>query len=33
MLNDGEKMTSQLTYAPLPDNVATKVREDIKQVH
>ena len=33
MLNDGEKMTAQLDYAPLPDNVATKVREAIKQVH
>jgi phosphate transport system substrate-binding protein len=33
MLNDGQKMTSQLTYAPLPDNVASKVREAIKQVH
>ena len=33
MLNDGEKMTSQLDYASLPDNVASKVRETIKQVH
>jgi phosphate transport system substrate-binding protein len=33
MLNDGEKMTAQLNYAPLPDSVATKVREAIKQVH
>jgi phosphate transport system substrate-binding protein len=33
MLNDGERMTAQLDYAPLPDNVATKVREAIKQVH
>ncbi len=33
MLNDGEKMTQQLFYAPLPDNVAAKVREAIKQVH
>jgi hypothetical protein len=33
MLNDGEKMTAQLTYAPLPDNVASKVKETIKQVH
>ena len=33
MLDDGEKMTAQLTYAPLPENVATKVRAEIKQVH
>jgi phosphate transport system substrate-binding protein len=33
MLNNGEKMTSQLDYAALPDNVAAKVRETIKQVH
>jgi phosphate transport system substrate-binding protein len=32
MLNDGEKMTEQLAYAPLPDNVAAKVRDAIKQV-
>jgi phosphate transport system substrate-binding protein len=33
MLDNGEKMTEQLDYAPLPDNVAAKVRETIKQVH
>ncbi|MBZ5705231.1 MAG: phosphate ABC transporter substrate-binding protein PstS [Acidobacteriia bacterium] len=33
MLEDGERMTAQLDYAPLPDNVAAKVREAIKQVH
>jgi phosphate transport system substrate-binding protein len=33
MLDDGEKMTEALDYAPLPDSVATKVRESIKQVH
>jgi len=33
MLNDGEKMTAQLDYAPLPANVADKVRETVKQVH
>jgi phosphate transport system substrate-binding protein len=33
MVNDGQKMTADLTYAPLPDNVATKVKEAIKQVH
>ena len=33
MLDDGEKMTADLTYAPLPDNVASKVRDAVKQVH
>lgn len=33
MLDDGEKMTADLTYAPLPDSVVAKVRETIKQVH
>jgi phosphate transport system substrate-binding protein len=33
MLDDGEKMTAQLDYAPLPDTVAAKVRDAIKQVH
>jgi phosphate transport system substrate-binding protein len=33
MLDNGEKMTEQLEYAPLPDNVAAKVRDAIKQVH
>ena len=33
MLDDGEKMTAELTYAPLPSNVAEKVRETVKQVH
>jgi phosphate transport system substrate-binding protein len=33
MVNDGQKMTADLTYAPLPDNVAAKVKEAIKQVH
>lgn len=33
MLDQGEGMTSQLTYAPLPENVATKVREAVKKVH
>lgn len=32
MVTDGQKMTSALTYAPLPDNVAAKVKEAIKQV-
>ncbi|HEY1262272.1 MAG TPA: phosphate ABC transporter substrate-binding protein PstS [Terriglobales bacterium] len=32
MLEDGEKMTTQLAYAPLPDNVAAKVKDAIKQV-
>jgi phosphate transport system substrate-binding protein len=33
MLGDGEKMTKDLSYAPLPETVATKVRDAIKQVH
>jgi len=33
MLDSGEKMAAALSYAPLPDNVATKVRETIKQIH
>ena len=32
MVNDGQKLTSALTYAPLPDNVVAKVKETIKQV-
>jgi len=32
MLTDGQKMTSTLAYAPLPDNVAEKVKDAIKQV-
>jgi phosphate transport system substrate-binding protein len=32
MATDGQKMTSSLSYAPLPDNVAAKVKEAIKQV-
>ncbi len=32
MVDDGQKMTSALTYAPLPDTVAQKVKEAIKQV-
>jgi phosphate transport system substrate-binding protein len=32
MVSDGQKMTSALAYAPLPDNVAAKVKEAIKQV-
>ena len=32
MLEDGEKMTTELAYAPLPENVAAKVKETIKQV-
>jgi len=33
MLDNGEKMTEPLDYAPLPDSVAAKVRETIKQIH
>lgn len=32
MVTDGQKMTSALAYAPLPDNVAAKVKEAIKEV-
>lgn len=33
MLNDGQKMTNQLSYAPLPANVVEKVKTAVKQVH
>ena len=33
MVTDGQKMTGQLSYAPLPANVAEKVKAAIKQVH
>lgn len=33
MLDDGQKMAAGLTYAPLPDSVAAKVKAAIKQVH
>jgi phosphate transport system substrate-binding protein len=33
MVDDGQKMTAELTYAPLPENVASKVKAEIKQVH
>ncbi len=33
MLDNGEKMTADLTYAPLPESVIAKVRETVKQVH
>ncbi|HEY6373061.1 MAG TPA: phosphate ABC transporter substrate-binding protein PstS [Candidatus Sulfotelmatobacter sp.] len=32
MVSDGQKMSSSLSYAPLPDNVAAKVKEAIQQV-
>ena len=32
MVDDGQKMTAELSYAPLPENVAVKVRGAIKQV-
>ncbi len=32
MVNDGQKMTSQLSYAPLPTEVATKVKTTITQL-
>jgi len=33
MVTDGQKMTGQLSYAPLPASVAEKVKVAIKQVH
>jgi phosphate transport system substrate-binding protein len=33
MVTDGQKMTSQLSYAPLPATVVEKVKVAIKQVH
>ena len=33
MVTDGQKMTNQLSYAPLPTNVVEKVKAAIKQVH
>ncbi len=33
MITDGQKMTSALSYAPLPDSVAQKVKETIQTVH
>jgi phosphate transport system substrate-binding protein len=32
MINDGQKMTSQLSYAPLPEAVAAKVKSTIGQL-
>jgi phosphate transport system substrate-binding protein len=32
MLEDGQKMTADLSYAPLPESVEAKVKETIKQV-
>jgi len=33
MVTDGQKMTNQLSYAPLPDSVVEKVKAAIKQIH
>jgi phosphate transport system substrate-binding protein len=33
MVTDGQKMTTQLSYAPLPANVVERVKVAIKQVH
>ncbi len=33
MVTDGQKMTTQLSYAPLPQSVGEKVKAAIKQVH
>jgi phosphate transport system substrate-binding protein len=32
MVGDGQKMTAELTYAPLPESVAARVKAEIKQV-
>jgi len=32
MVTDGQKMTSSLSYAPLPDTVAAKVKDAIRQI-
>jgi len=32
MVGDGQKMTAELAYAPLPESVAAKVKAEIKQV-
>src|SRR5208282_3070334 len=32
MVTDGQKMTNQLSYAPLPESVAEKVKAAIKQI-
>jgi phosphate transport system substrate-binding protein len=33
MLDKGEPMTAQLTYAPLPNAVSKMVRAEIQQIH
>jgi phosphate transport system substrate-binding protein len=33
MVTDGQKMTGQLSYAPLPESVVEKVKAAIKQIH
>jgi len=33
MVTDGQKMTNQLSYAPLPETVVEKVKAAIKQIH
>ncbi|MGA2005539.1 MAG: phosphate ABC transporter substrate-binding protein PstS [Terriglobales bacterium] len=33
MVTDGQKMTTQLSYAPLPESVIEKVKAAIKQIH
>ena len=32
MVDDGQKMTADLSYAPLPESVVAKVKETAKQV-
>jgi len=33
MVTDGQKLTSQLSYAPLPESIVEKVKAAIKQIH
>jgi len=33
MLDDGQKMAANLTYAPLPESVVSKVKVAVKQIH
>jgi phosphate transport system substrate-binding protein len=33
MVSDGQKMASQLSYAPLPESVVEKVKAAVKQIH
>ena len=33
MVTDGQKTTTQLSYAPLPQSVVDKVKVAVKQIH